>query len=89
MAGLNHSRLMAGKDVEMPQKEQDEEDPAVLNSDSESEIFDADDLDYVPQVKSGVVGVNPAILDEEDCVMTLKTFLISPLKRKLRPSPIQ
>ncbi len=66
MAGLNHSRLMAGKVVEMPQKEQDEEDPAILSSDSESEIFDADDLDYVPRVQSGVVGVNPALLDEED-----------------------
>ncbi len=89
IAGLNHSRLMAGKVVENPQKEQDEEDLAILSSDSESEIFDADDLDYVPQVKSGVVGVNPALLDEEDCVMTLKTCLMSPLKRKLRPSPIQ
>ncbi len=33
MAGLNHSRLMAGKVVEMPQKEQDEEDQAVLSPD--------------------------------------------------------
>ncbi len=31
------------------------------------------DLDYVPQGQSGVVGVNPALLDEEDSVMTLKT----------------
>ncbi len=52
MAGLNHSRLMAGKVVENPQKEQDEEDLAILSSDSESEIFDANDLDYVPQVQS-------------------------------------
>ncbi len=52
IAGLNHSRLMAGQVVEMPQKEQDEEDPAILSSDSESEISDADDLDYVPRVQS-------------------------------------
>ncbi len=43
---------MDGKVVEMPQKEQDEEDPAILSSDSESEISDADDLDYVPRVQS-------------------------------------
>ncbi len=36
----------------------------------------------MPQVQSGVVGVNSAFLDEEDSVM-------SPLKRKFRPSPIQ
>ncbi len=50
MAGLNHSKLMAGQVVENPQKEQDEEDLAILSSDSESEVSDADD--YVPQVQS-------------------------------------
>ncbi len=52
---------------------------------SENE-FDTPDLDYVSQGQSGVVGVNPALQDE-DSVMTLKTCLMSPLKRKLRPSP--
>ncbi len=52
IAGLNLSRLMAGQVVENPQKEQDEEDLAIISSDSESEVSDADDLDYVPQVQS-------------------------------------
>ncbi len=34
MAGLNHSRLMSEMVVEMLQKEQDEEDQAILSSDS-------------------------------------------------------
>ncbi len=49
--------------VEVPH---DEEDQAILSPDSESEISDADDLDYVSQGQSGVVAVNPALLDEED-----------------------
>ncbi|KAF4113096.1 hypothetical protein G5714_005641 [Onychostoma macrolepis] len=44
---------------------QDEEDQEILSPDSESEISKADDLDYVPQGQSGVVGVNPVLLDEE------------------------
>ncbi len=40
----------------------DEEDQAIISPDSESEISDADDLDYVPQGQSGVVGENPALL---------------------------
>ncbi len=71
----------------MLQKEHDEEDEAI-SLDSESEISDAGNLDYVPQGQSGVVGVNPALLDEEDSLMTLETCLMSSLKRKLRPSPI-
>ncbi len=86
MADPRHSRLTAEMFVEMLL---DEEDQAILSPDSESEISDADDLDYVSQGQSGVVGVNPALLDEEDSVMTLKTCLMSPLKRKLRPSPIE
>ncbi len=85
MAGLNHSRLMAEMIVQMLQKEQDEEDQAILSPDSYSEIPDADDLDYVPQGQSGVVGVNPALLDEDDSVMTLKTFLMSPLRGNSDP----
>ncbi|KAK9976650.1 hypothetical protein ABG768_021855 [Culter alburnus] len=52
--------------VKILHKEQDEEDEAILSPDSESEISDADDLDYVPQCQSGVVGVHPALQDEED-----------------------
>lgn len=50
----------------MLHEEQDEEDEAILSTDSDSVISDADDLDYVPQGQSGVVGVNPALVDEED-----------------------
>lgn len=53
----------------MLHQEQDEEDEeAILGPDSESEISDAVDLNYVPQGQSGVVGMswNPALLDEED-----------------------
>ncbi len=84
----------------------DEEDQTI-SPDSESELSDADDADYLPQVQSaddldylpqvqsadnldyvsqgqsGVVGVNPALLDEEDSAMTLKT---EDLKMRLRPS---
>ncbi len=84
MTDPSHSRLMAEMFVEMLH---DEEDLAIISPDSESEISDADDLDYVSQGQSGVVGVNPALQDEEDSVMTLKTCLMSPLKKKLRPSP--
>ncbi len=63
MTDPRHSRLTAEMFVEMLH---DEEDQATLSPDSESEISDADDLDYVPQGQSGVVGVNPALLDEED-----------------------
>ncbi len=45
-------------------------------------------ITYVLQGQSGVVGIHPALLDKEDSVMTLKTCLVSPLKRKLRPSQI-
>ncbi len=64
MADPRHSRLMTEMFVEMLH---DEEDQAIISPDSKSEISDADDLDYVPQGQSGVVGVNPALLDEEDC----------------------
>ncbi len=37
---------MAEMVVEMLHEEQDEKDQAILNPDSESEISDADDLDY-------------------------------------------
>ncbi len=63
----------------------DEEDQAILSPDSESEISDADYLDYVLQGQSGVVGVNPALLDEEDSVMTLKTCLMGPLRGNSDP----
>ncbi len=59
MADPRHSRLTAEIFVEMLH---DEEDQAILSPDSESEISKADVLDYVPQGKSGVVGVNPALL---------------------------
>ncbi len=78
MTDTRHSRLTADIFVEMLH---DEEDQTILSPDSESEISDDDDLDYVPQVQSGVVGVNPALLDEEDSVMTLNTCLMCPLKR--------
>ncbi len=58
-----------------------------ISPDSESEISDADYL-YVLQGQSGVVGLHPALLYKEDSVMTLKTCLVSPLKRELRPSQI-
>ncbi len=60
MADPRHSRLTAELFVEMLH---DEEDQAILSPDSESEISDANDLDYVPQGQSGYVGVNPALLD--------------------------
>lgn len=66
MAGPSQSRLTVEMVVEMLHEEQDEEDEAILSTDSDSVISDADDLDYVPQGQSGVVGVNPALVDEED-----------------------
>ncbi len=79
MTDTRNSRLTADIFVEMLH---DEEDQTILSPDSESEISDDDDdLDYVPLVQSGVVGVNPALLDEEDSVMTLNTCLMCPLKR--------
>ncbi len=45
----------------------DEEDQAIISPDSESKISDADDLDYVPQGQSGVVGENPALLWRRLC----------------------
>ncbi len=76
MVDPRHSRLMVDMFVEMLH---DEEDQTIISPDSESEISNADDLDYVSQGQSGVVGVNPALLDEEDSVMTLKTCLMSSL----------
>ncbi len=72
MADPRHSRLTAEMFVEMLHNE---EDPAILSPNSESEISDAADLDYMPQGQSGVVGVNPALLDEDDSVIILKTCL--------------
>lgn len=66
IAGPSQSRLTVEMVVEMLHEEQDEEDEAILSTDSDSVISDADDLDYVPQGQSGVVGVNPALVDEED-----------------------
>ncbi|KAK9958675.1 hypothetical protein ABG768_010780, partial [Culter alburnus] len=42
------------------------QDEAILSPDLESEISGADDLDYVPKGQSGVIGANPALLDEEN-----------------------
>ena len=54
--------------IKMLHEEQDEENEASLGLGSESEISDADDLDFVPQDQAGVVGVswNPALLNEEE-----------------------
>ncbi len=94
MTDPRHSRT-AEMFVEMLHDEEDQ----TISPDSESELSDADDPDYLPQVQSaddldyvsqgqsGVVGVNPALLDEEDFAMTLKTCLMSHLKMRLRPSP--
>ncbi|KAJ8403677.1 hypothetical protein AAFF_G00350030 [Aldrovandia affinis] len=52
----------------MLHEEQDQEDEeAILNPDSESEISEADDPEYAPQGQAGVVGVpgSPASLDED------------------------
>ena len=68
MAGHNHFRLTVEIFIKMLHEEQDEEnEEAVLGLDSESEISDAEDLDYVLQNQAGVVGVsrNPALLNEE------------------------
>ncbi|KAF4101878.1 hypothetical protein G5714_016678 [Onychostoma macrolepis] len=54
----------------------------------ESEISDTDDLDYVPQGQYGVVGVNPALLDEEGSFDGIEDLSDESSKRKLRPSPI-
>ncbi|XP_067101197.1 piggyBac transposable element-derived protein 4-like [Osmerus mordax] len=48
------------------EEQDDEEEEAIHSTDSESEISDADDLDYVPHAQAGVLGVNPALPDEED-----------------------
>lgn len=67
MAGRSHSRFTAEMVREMLHEEQDEEDESILIPDSESDISDADDLDYVPQGQAGVLGLSrtPALLDEE------------------------
>ena len=60
MAGPNHFRLTVDMVLKMLHEEQDEEDEedeeAFLGLDSESEISDAEDLDYALQDQAGVVG---------------------------------
>ena len=74
----------------MHEKQDEEDEEAILGLDSASEISDAEDLDFVPQDQAGVVAVswNPALLNEEGFFDDIEDSLDEFTEEETEPNPI-